>query len=170
MTIHDGAVGDKRKSRLPEIEMEPTTLRAKLEYALEGEESARNRATIAEKQRDEATVRVSELEHRLVVADEKVGRLTQAMFDGWAALGFDTDGDTGPGAMIAGAGLDGWISWWLRDVREHVKDNDDGDEESEARIAQLTRSMRAVVLMLQDDQPAADVIQAISDALEVRHG
>lgn len=57
--------------------------------------------------------------------------LAQAMWDGWAALGFDTDGDNGPRAQIAGArSYETWAQQWLRDVREHRKDDDEALDES----------------------------------------
>ncbi len=60
--------------------------------------------------------------------------LRQAMWQGWADLGFDTDGDSGPGAYIAAMGLDGWIQSWLRDIRQSEKDWQDGEDELLERL------------------------------------
>lgn len=76
---------------------------------------------------------IKSLIERVRAAEAQTDRLTKAMWLGWAALGFDTDGDDGPGAMIAGAAsIDGWVESWLRDVRQHVLDSDEGDAELEA--------------------------------------
>lgn len=56
--------------------------------------------------------------------------LTQALWDTWAALGHDTDGDTGPGALIAGMGLDGFAAMVVKDAatfREESERDYDND-------------------------------------------
>lgn len=151
------STSDARKRRQPEVEYDPAVLQSELDWMKTVAEAAMTNHRKADKGRVEAL--------------DQIDRLTQVMFDGWAALGFDTDCDDVPGPMIAGAGsIDEWCKWWLRDIHQHVKDSEIGEDELHARIAHLERSMRAVVLMLQDEKPTSDVIQTISDALEVRHG
>lgn len=51
--------------------------------------------------------------------------LRQGLWDVWVALGHDTDGDTGPGAWIAGSGLDVWIAGVVRDAAEWRRQSED---------------------------------------------
>lgn len=95
----------------------------------------------------------------LAQAARELAELKQAMWDGWAILGFDTDGDTGPGAMIAGMGLSGWVQSWLRDIRQARLDADEGEQEqSDAADHYCAResALRDAVTQLADRAVFAD--------------
>lgn len=105
--------------------------------------------------------------------------LAQAMFDAWAALGFDTDGDTAPGAQIAGARFAAgkgsryakWGARWLLDVRQHRQDDDDSAEEwvvdlrELAKLRAALKRVRAAALRLEVDG-FVGVAAVIQDAID----
>lgn len=117
---------------------------------------------------------MSDLERQLADANAERDLLAQAMWDGWAALGFDTDGDTHPGALIAGAGSYAkFAEWWLRDIRLHRKDDDEGMDEYAALDDELRAARAALnrVAALADEWAdcgigsCSDNLAALYDAL-----
>lgn len=56
---------------------------------------------------------------------QKIEVLSQAMWDALRILGSDLDGDPTPAAMIAGSGLDGFIEYFLAEIRGHEEDYDE---------------------------------------------
>lgn len=51
--------------------------------------------------------------------------LRQGLWDTWAALGYDTDGDTGPGAWIACSGVSNFIATVVKDAAEFRRQQED---------------------------------------------
>lgn len=105
----------------------------------------------------EAVNAYPELAARVRAAEAERDLLAQAMFDGWAELGFDTDGDTGPGAMIAGAkSYATYAEWWLRDIREHRAADDEGDEEWTRDIDKLDKTLAELTALRDGVRKLAD--------------
>lgn len=102
--------------------------------------------------------------------------LAQAMWDAYAVLGFDTDGDTGPGAWIAGAkSCQAFAGQWLAEVRGHRKDHDDLSDEWEkaeagrdAALAQLAATKDALAHSLRS-QAAMRRVAALDGSCHTRH-
>ena len=81
---------------------------------------------------------------RGLAAEDEVKRLRQGLWDTWAALGHDTDGDTGPGALISGMGVDGFIRMVIEDAKTVMAENDadwthelDRADAAEAKVARV---------------------------------
>lgn len=81
--------------------------------------------------------------------------VAQALWDTWAALGHDTDGDTGPGALIAGMGLGGFARMVVEDARkwreESESDYDALEAERDALRAEVEKWQR-IAFELEDER------------------
>jgi hypothetical protein len=75
----------------------------------------------------------------------EVDRLRMGLWDAWVALGHDTDGDTGPGALIAGMGVDGFIAMVIRDAATWRKESEDDYANDTDRLEVRAREAEAKV-------------------------
>lgn len=98
---------------------------------------------------------------RITELEAEVERLRQGLWDVWAALGGDTDGDTGPGAWIAGMGVDGFIAGVLRDATEWRRQwEDDYDADTDA-LTVRAEAAEAEVERLRENR--GDYLDTVSD-------
>ena len=72
-------------------------------------------------------------------------RLRQGLWGTWVALGHDTDGDTGPCALIAGMGVDGFIGVVVRDAATWRKESEDDYDADTSRLEAALAEERAKV-------------------------
>jgi hypothetical protein len=92
--------------------------------------------------------------HEQAVAEERRAendRLRQGLWHTWAALGHDTDGDTGPGALIAGMGVDGFIGMVVRDATKWRQESEDDYDADTSRLEAEISRLRVEVSQLQAD-------------------
>jgi hypothetical protein len=90
---------------------------------------------------------VERVRERNQAAWDEIRKVRQGLWDTWEALGYDTDGDTGPGALIAGMGVDGFIAMVVEDAatyrreseEDYANDTDALTARAESAEAALTR-------------------------------
>jgi hypothetical protein len=105
----------------------------------------------------------------------EVERLRQGLWDTWAAIGHDTDGDDGPQHWIAGMGVDSFISTVVRDAaawRQQSEEDYDADTESltaraeaaEAESARLASEQRELAAQVAGLRSVVAKVEALVDS------
>lgn len=97
-------------------------------------------------ERDEAVAEMLSEAARATKAEQERDELAQCMWDAYAVLGFDTDGDETPAAWIAGARSHaGFARQWLAEVKQARLAHDEMTDEcvsAEARVAELKAGIK----------------------------
>lgn len=77
---------------------------------------------------------LAHVRERNQAAWDEIRRLRQGLWDVWAVLGHDTDGDTGPEAFIAGMGIDGLIRMVVEDARTWRRESEEDYDKDTMRL------------------------------------
>lgn len=96
-------------------------------------------------------------------ADAEQAELRQALWDTWAALGHDTDGDTGPGAWIAGSGIENFARTVVADATEYRREC---EGEMERQYAEAQSAEAKVAQMMRDECKGCGVAIHLADDAE----